>query len=272
MVCTDEAKEVDMLKLTGRCFCTIPIDRMRYEEEQLELDPAKTALVGLHCWNIGCEDGPAIDPNFAVGMCSREAFGEAERIMNERIAPAMEVARRCGVAVCHVTNAHIAMQDPRAQHDMDPPALPSSDAPRPVVPGWTQSIRDRSHGRDYARNSPYARMGRAKVVDPRPGEIYVFQTEQFDRALRREGIENLIYTGFATDMCVLRAPGGIQPMLSLGYRTFLMRDATLGVEYPDTFEQRTMTLWGIRYFEAHLGDALTFDGFVRACRDHMSSR
>jgi nicotinamidase-related amidase len=108
-------------------------------------------------------------------------------------------------------------------------------------------------------------MGRARVVDPRPGEVYVFQTIQFHRALRRCGIENLIHAGFATDMCSLRAPGGIQPMYNLGYWTFLMRDATLGVECTDTFEERAMTAWGIRCFETHLGDTMTCDDFVRAC-------
>ena len=253
------------LRLTGRHFWMRPIDQMRYEEKPWELVAAKTALVGLHCWNIGCEDGPAIDPSFAVGMASREAFAEAARIMREKIAPAMEAARRCGVSVCHVTNASIAMKDPRACEDMDPAGENLEGAPEPLRLGWAQYISDRSYGPDYAQNSPYAHMRRAKVVDPRPGEVYVFQTNQFHRALRRRGIENLIYTGFATDMCILRAPGGIQPMFSLGYRTLLMRDATLGVEYTDTFEERAMTAWGIRYFETHLGDTTTFDDFVRAC-------
>ena len=254
-----------MLRLTGRHFWMRPINQMRYEEKVWELDPLKTALVGLHCWNIGCEDGPAVDPQFAVGMASREAFGEADRIMREQIAPAMEAARRCGVSVCHVTNASIAMKDPRAREDMDPVPEAPVYAPEPIKLGWAQFISDRSYGPAYAQNSPYVHMRRAKVIDPRLGEVYVFQTNQFHRALRRRGIENLIYAGFATDMCILRAPGGIQPMFSLGYRTFLMRDATLGVEYTDTFEQRAMTFWGIRYFETHLGDTITFGGFLQAC-------
>jgi nicotinamidase-related amidase len=102
-------------------------------------------------------------------------------------------------------------------------------------------------------------------VAPLPGEIYAYDTAQFDGLLRQRGIENLIYTGFAADMCVLRAPGGIEPMLPYGYRIFLMRDATLGVEAPDVFEERLATRWAIRYFEAHFGDTVTFDDFVRAC-------
>jgi len=108
-------------------------------------------------------------------------------------------------------------------------------------------------------------MDRADVVMPLPGEPFVYQTTQFDRTLRLHGIENLIYSGSATDMCILRAPGGVEPMAPYGYRIFLMRDATVGVELPDTFEERIATRWGIAYFEAHYGNTITSEDFIKAC-------
>lgn len=256
-----------MLKLTGRYYRTIPLDRPGYEEEPIELDPRHTALVAMHCWNIGCEDGPPIDPNYCVGMGHLVSLREADRIMREVIRPAMDAARAAGVAVCHVESATIARKHPEAQELLDPPAPPSSPMPPPVVAGWREQILARSHGKDYETRSPYARMDRAAIVAPLPGEIYAYQTGQFDRLLRRKGIENLIYTGFAADMCILRAPGGIEPMAPYGYRLFLMRDGTLGVECEDTFEERLATRWAIRYFETHYGDTITFPDFVRACRE-----
>jgi len=170
--------------------------------------------------------------------------------------------------VCHVESEKTASGHPEAQEDLDPPVPEGGRQPAgpgAVVPGWREEIVARSHGRDYATRSPYARMDVAKVVAPLPGEPFVYQTGQFDRALRRRGIENLVYTGFATDMCVLRAPGGVEPMCGFGYRLFLIRDATLGVECPDTFEERIATRWAIRYFETHFGDTLTVEDWVRAC-------
>jgi nicotinamidase-related amidase len=110
-------------------------------------------------------------------------------------------------------------------------------------------------------------MDRAAIVAPEPGDIYAWQTGQLDRLLRRRGVENLIYCGFATDMCVLRAPGGVEPMAGYGYRLYLLRDATVGVELPDTFEERLATRWGIRYFETHYGQTLTTEELVAACGD-----
>jgi nicotinamidase-related amidase len=109
-------------------------------------------------------------------------------------------------------------------------------------------------------------MDRAGTVAPLPGEPFAYQTRQFHRLLQRRGIENLIYTGFATDMCVLRAPGGIEAMAPYGYRLYLTRDATLGIELPETFPERIATRWGIAYFETHYGDTVLSDDFIRACR------
>ena len=252
------------LNLPGRYYRPIPLDAAGYETERLELDLAKTALVALHCWNIGCEDGPPIDRNYFVGMGSLESSREAGRIMRECIRPAMDAARQAGVLVCHVESELIARRHPEAQMDVE--ALRSETEGPPVVPGWRKKMEDRFHGQDYPTRSPLANMDRAKVTFPLPGEPFVYQTGQLDRALRRRGIENLVYAGFATDMCVLRAPGGIEPMASREYRLFLMRDATVGVECPDTFAERVATRWAIRYFETHFGDTIACDDFKAACR------
>ena len=104
------------------------------------------------------------------------------------IRPCMDAARRAGVLVCHVESAQIAERHPEAREDAEPPD-PSFPLPPPVVPGYREKIIARSHGKDYATRSPYARMDRAEVVAPLPGEPFVYMTGQFDRILRRRGIE-----------------------------------------------------------------------------------
>jgi nicotinamidase-related amidase len=253
-----------LLQLTGRYYRPIPLDDAGYETEPLALDPRKTALVAMHCWDIGCEGGPPIDKNYFVGMGSLESFREAERILRESIRPTMDAARQAGVLVCHVECEAIARRHPEALLDADAPIAVKEEPP--VVPGWRKKMEDRFHGKDYPTRSPVAGMDRARIAFPLPAEPFVHQTGQLDRLLRRRGIENLIYTGFATDMCVLRAPGGVEPMASQEYRLFLMRDATIGVECPDTFPERIATRWAIRYFETHFGDTLLCEDFVAACR------
>lgn len=259
------------LTLTGRYYRTIPIDAPGYEEETLELDADRTTFVGLHCWNIGCPDGPPVDRNFWVGMGFPATSAEAYRIMEQCIRPAMDASRRAGILVSHVTSDSIARRHPEAQEDVDLPGASAASQP-PVVPGYAARIVARNHGADYATGSPYAHMDRAKIVRPEPGEPYVYQTGQFDRILRRRGIENLIYSGFATDMCLLRAAGGIEPMFGLGYRVYLMRDATIGVEMPDMFEERRVTEYAVRFFETHFGDTVGSEEYIARCDELAGPR
>ncbi len=249
-----------MLGLRTRYYRTIPITRPGYAYEDVELEEPKTALVVMHCWNIGCEDGPRIDPNFWVGMGFPIVHREASRIMRKKIRPMMDAARRTGVLVCHVESDVIrrnrAMVKPDDQPDSDPAE------PR----GWREAIAWRSHGERYATRSPLSRMDRAKIVAPMPGEPLVFETDELDAELSKRGVQNLVYCGFATDMCILRAPGGIEEMAPRDYHLYLVRDATVGVECPDTFQERLATRWAIRYFETHFGDTITTRDFISACR------
>lgn len=257
------------LDLTGRYYRTIPITDTGYAEEPLALPVAETALVSLHCWNVGCPGGPVLDPDFCIGMGYPETIAEEWRITTEAIRPALDAARACSLPVCHVQEPGIASRYPEwyTRH-ADPLPEPSPNPPPPrrdPVPGHREAITARSHGADYATKSGYGEMDFPEVVAPLPDEPVVHQTAQFDRILREMGIVNLIYVGFATDMCILNAPGGMGPMHALGYRVTLVRDATLGVECPDTFDERIATRWGIRFHETHWGDTIALDELLAEC-------
>ncbi|OGD19135.1 MAG: hypothetical protein A2W03_05865 [Candidatus Aminicenantes bacterium RBG_16_63_16] len=261
------------LSLTTRYFRTRPIGRQGYGTETFRLDPRKTAVVALHLWDIGSEGGPAIDKNYFVGMGVEATTREADRIVREVIKPAVDASRRAGLLVCHVTHEWIGRRDPRARKLADEEAQEKSITVSPggdrrgyeAVPGWRKRIEERAYGEDFLNKSPLARMSESRAIDIRPGEPYVYQTDLLRGIFKERGIENIIYTGFATDMCVLRADGGIEPMAAESYRVFLMRDATIGVEFLDTFKERRSTEYAIRYFEVHFGNTLLSADFIQAC-------
>ena len=254
-----------MLKLNTRYYRTIPLDRQGYEFEEIEIDPTRTTLAVMHCWDIGCKDGPPIDNNFFVGMGSLDSYREALRIMKEAISPSMSAARDSKILVSHVEHENIWKKHKSCRGELDDEIQTSGYMPAQVVSGWQQKIIDRSHGADYAVKSPYAEMDRAGEVSIEPDEPVVCQTSQFDRVLRKRGIENIVYTGFCADLCILRAQGGIDQMAKFGYRILLMRDATVGIEFPDTVEDMISTRWAIRFFETHYGDTITCRNFLEAC-------
>jgi nicotinamidase-related amidase len=262
-----------ILRLKGRFYRTIPITNPRYEEETLELDADKTTLISLHCWNVGCPENP-LDENYWVGMGFPQTTEEAQRIMNVFIRPAMDAARRAGILVCHVQTKSIAIKYPQHLEELEDEGKRSETvyAPPPAIPGYRESVLFRFHGKDYPTSSPLKDMDFPRVVAPLPGEPIVYTTKQFDKVLRKRGIINLIYTGFATDMCILYAEGGIIPMFNLGYRVLLIREATLGVEMPDWFEDRISTKWATRFFETHFGDTISFADFINACSNLAKSQ
>ncbi len=245
------------LELSARYYRSLPVDRPGYEEKTLSLPVGKTALVALHCWNIGCSDGPPVDLDYCVGMGWPQATEEAARIMAEVIRPAMDAARSVGLHVCHVETDWMDHQYPEI-------ATRRSSETEDVHP-HRRAMLDRAHGRDYMTKSPLANMRRAEIVSPRDDEPLVFYSDQLDSYLRDHGVDTLIYTGFATDMCILGAEGGARAMVARGYRSVLVRDATLGVETPESFPQRLATNYGIHIFEWSLGYGTTFDQFRTAC-------
>ena len=42
------------IRLKTRFYRALPVDDLGHEEEIFELKVEKTALAGMHCWNIGC--------------------------------------------------------------------------------------------------------------------------------------------------------------------------------------------------------------------------
>ena len=237
-----------------RYYRARPVNNPGHEQEIFELPLEKTALVAMHCWNIGCPDGPAEDTSFCVGMGWPQATREAGRIMAETIRPVMDAARRTSMAVCHVESDWMDNQYPDVESHRQPP--------NPLHPHH-QAMEDRAHGPKYLQESPLANMRRARVVSPQGNEPMVFYGDQLNAYLQKQKIETLFYCGFAADMCLLGAPGGARDMLSRGYRCILLRDATVGIETPQSFPERMNTRYAIHLFEWKIGFSIGSDQLIQ---------
>lgn len=258
---------VKRLILKSRYYRNIPINNPGYEEEDLILDAEKTSLVVMHCWDIGCKENP-LDFNFCVGMGFPKTIEESHIIIKKYIKPCVEISRKAKILVSHVESPVIYRKHIKESKNK----LKEDSIFIPAVSGYREKILYRAHGENFDKNSPYTRMDRVKILFPKKGEPFVCQTEEFDEILRKKGIENLIYTGFATDMCILHSPGGILSMFNLGYRVYLIREATLGVEYPDTFNERLSTKYALRFFESHYGNTIGFKDFIKGCKKLIKRR
>lgn len=267
----------ETIRLPVRYYQGIPTDQAGYREDVFELAVERTALIGLHCWNVGLPDGPRVDANYAVGMGWPEATEESWRIMSEVIRPAMDIARRIGMPVCHVEPEDFDKHYPEVETRRTPESQRlaatlrrRTDRWNITRPGEFEAIEARSEGSDLA-TSPAEQMKRAEIVSPVGDEPLLFYSDLLDAYLQERGVDTLIYTGFATDMCILTSEGGGRPMLRAGYRCILMRDGTIGVETPDSFPDRLATRYGIHRFEVTVGYSSTWADFQTAVGERDAS-
>jgi nicotinamidase-related amidase len=251
------------LPLTARYYRAHPSDAFGHAEEDLVLPRRQTAFVPLHLWNVGFPDGPPVPAEFGVDMGMPETHALAEQIVHEWIQPATDAARAAGLPIFHVQPVRIADRYPQ-----DPPELalrPQPWLPEPI-PGWRKERAEKCHGPGYMDWEGWQALDAPEVMRPRPEDYVIATTSQFDRILRREGIVNLVYAGFCTNLCILDSDGGMKPMSRLGYRTILLREATLACEFPDTLADRTCTRMAIRYIETWVGRSASAPAFIDACR------
>jgi nicotinamidase-related amidase len=203
-----------------------------------------------------------------------ETHALAAQIVEEWIRPATDAARAAGMRVCHVQPVRIADRYPQARGlREDPPEVADRRVwPPPAVPGYARERVEKVHGPGSREWAGWEALDAPEIMRPRPEDFVVATSTQFDRLLRREGIVNLIYAGFCTNLCVLDAEGGMKPMGRLGYRTVLLREATLACEFPDTLAERQCTRIAIRHIETWVGLTASAPAFIAACRTLAAGR
>jgi len=256
------------MRLPVRWYRAVPAAQPQgLVEERWELECARSALVALHCWNIGCPGGIPVPADFWVFMGHPQNHEVAWGVMKEQIAPALAAARRVGMAVVHVQSEPIAKRYLHLQPPQPPP-VPSPPGPAPISDHGARRAQ-RVHGQGYLEWQGWERLDAAEAVYPLPGDVMVASTEQFDQWLRGRGIDTLLYTGFATNLCILDSPAAMKVMAGLGYRCVILREATAAVEFPDTWEGQQQTQAAVRYIEAWVGYSASNRDYLRACENAL---
>jgi ureidoacrylate peracid hydrolase len=179
--------------------------------EALRLDVAKTALIVVDMQNAYASPGGYLD------IAGFDISGAAAAI--ERIATAVEAARRAGIPVVFLQNGW----------DKD-----YVEAGGPGSPNWhksnalkTMRARPELAGTLLAKGTwDYAMVD---DLQPQPGDIVIPKTRysgffntNIDSVLRARGIRNLVFTGVATNVCV---ESSLRDAFHLEYFGVILEDA-----------------------------------------------
>jgi len=242
-----------------------PLDVPHREENfirrhvHMQLPIAQTALVLVDVWNT----------HFIESWIER-----AVETIEKSVVPALETARQAGLTIVHapspvVAETYAELEHHRVAEPVPEPDWPPSEfrartgeyaafcGPRQQLPG----IPDLWEEENQLRMSP--------TIEVKHGDFVIATGQQLHELARESSILHLVYAGFATNWCILNRDYGMRAISRRGYNTMLLRDATMGVEYPDTVESCFATELSIREVETQIGFSASNEDFLKACRQTM---
>ena len=226
-------------------------------EITMPLPVEQTAFVLVDVWNV----------HFIESWIER-----AKTVTVDAIVPALNAARDAGLTIVHAPCPEVAGQFPQLNRH----TLPEIQSP----PDWPPA-EFRSRTGEYAayrgpRSQPPSigihwdsladKLGMSPAIEVQDDDFVIATGEQLHELAKERGILHLLYVGFATNWCVVGRDYGIRAMNRRGYNIVLLRDATTGVEFPDTLDQLFTTEITIREVEQQCGFTASNEAFFAACR------
>jgi len=209
-----------------------------------------------------------------------------EKIIVQKIAPLLKAARETNMVVIHAPHRQIGWDGICRQKSLD--LRGPTDTPRSELPKWVKNkeisplqwptvefvFRVGEYSR-YSRFSnpnyiPYTQIrGIHKAVLPmkRDREYIASNRKRVQSILRKHRVLHLFYAGFATNQCVLNRPIGIRNMSMIRYNVMILRDATIGSEFGNTWKNLDITKGAIADIEINYGFSTTVDALLKElCR------
>ncbi len=184
-----------------------------WEEVQKTADllPSKTALLICDLWDKHWCDN-----------ATKRVQGIAEEL-----APVVKEARKKGILIIHAPSDTMAFYADHPQRrrvalapTIQPPAEKTIEEPHLPIDDSNGGC-DSDNPVQYAaftRENPLIDMGPDDIISQEGGEIYNYLTAM--------GINNILYTGVHTNMCILGRSFGIRQMTRWGMNCILIRDLT----------------------------------------------
>ena len=223
-------------------------------EFEMPLPLDETALVLVDLWNV----------HFIESWIER-----AKQVTVDCLVPVIDTARKLGMTIVHAPSPSVAAQYPQ---------LERHNPPQPSTPNTWPPPEFRSRSGDYniyrgPRSQPpgigihwnklASQLSMSPAIDVKEEEFVIATGQQLHELMEERGILHLLYAGFATNWCVLGRDYGIRSMSRYGYNIILLRDATTGVEFPDTYDNLFTTEIAIREVEQQYGFSASNVDFLK---------
>ena len=251
----------------------VPTDAIGgWKTAELPLAIDHTALVVMHAWDVGTRE------EFPGWHRVVDYFARAEQILKGPLTELLTVARASPLKIYHVTSgdfycrnlsgyqrtAALAPKPPKLESvEEDPVYKQLSDFRVSDVNLGTHNLADIEAGFQRLNFPPEAR--------PLPEEDIASNASQLFALCRRDGINHLVYTGFALNWCLLQTEGGMLEMRRHGLLCSTIPEVVTAVENKETARgelAKELALWRVA---TGYGFVYELEHFLHALRS-MASR
>lgn len=219
----------------------------RYELQRLDVDETAFFLVDVYGKGYDNNSNEPLRPS----LLTRKGFYRERKIIRDKIAPTLKAVREVGLKVIYVTNY---------EPDIN---TKNSEFGKLIKRSYCIDISD-----EFKKGGEAIEF--SEIIKPREDEYLVkkqmyggFFETPLESLLRNMKIKNLISVGFDTNIC-LRAT--IEGAFYRNYRVILLRDCTLGCEFPETEEKLLFTKLGIKFIELNIGYSMNSKDFIKSLR------
>lgn len=219
-----------------------------WKQTSLPIDTDKTALVIMHAWDAGSRD------EFPGWHRAVEYIPRSYEIANGVLKDILATARAHGLKIYHVVGDgtyYREMPGYRYAAELageDFPKLPQaeSDITRLERNAFksAKSFPGRHNQADVDRG--FGQLGFIQSVLPAGVEPIVKNAEQLFAVAAADGVNHLIYSGFAINYCLQYSPAGMLDMGRRGFTCSAIRQATTAVERKESVrheEHKEYALW-----------------------------
>ena len=220
-----------------------------WKTAELPLAIDHTALVVMHAWDVGTRE------EFPGWHRVVDYFARAEQILQGPLTELLTVARASPLKIYHVTAGDFYCRDlPGYQRTV-------GFVPKPPQPEIVEEDPVYKQLNDFRVSDVY--LGTHNLADieagfqrlsfppearPLPEEDIASNTSQLLALCRRDGINHLVYTGFALNWCLLQAEGGMLDMARHGLLCSTIPEVVTAVENKETARgelAKELALWRV---------------------------
>ncbi len=235
-----------------------------WKTTEIEMIPERTAVVVMHAWDSGTRE------RYPGWHRVVEFFPRADVILKNVFPPLLTAVRASRLRLYHVTSGSYYCQNypgyqravaltPTEPVLVQPPRAPSD-------PGLEQLVAfKQAHGHLGTHNKEDIERGFRELqfpiaAEPQGDEGVAATTSQLTALCQADGVNHLLYAGFAINECLMMSPGGMVEMSRRGFMCSAIRQAVTAVENKETARQewgKEVALWRVARSYGFVFDAET---------------